>query len=217
MYFTLIYQRLPDEDSSSPAPRQIYINDYEMSQDGRTTQTLQYIALDNGSYTEANRIGPLRMQYELPEYMTRIIQDLHTCFPGTDPERLRDHKWEYTKCGLENVVKVTFSFAHLVPSDKNVPVSGIMFTYNDGHRECVGQYRPDWEQQTRSVDPEKEESFAFFALLDNRDVKRQISRDSNGIIPDDQKFFVRRLTFLWRGTLEWRFRGHGCSFNWVDS
>lgn len=113
--------------------------------------------------------------------------------------------WQYSSCSLENVVAIQLCVETPV---RHQPVVGMLVSYADGHKECVGQWRFDWaskpidtsgtdglhicHQRTRYLSSGRHRYIGIVAV---RTELRQTSPVADG----------EWSAVGWTGTLEWWF------------
>ncbi|KAI1265215.1 hypothetical protein F5Y18DRAFT_417326 [Xylariaceae sp. FL1019] len=118
-----------------------------------------------------------------------------TLLPRTFP----DERYLYTAASVENVASFSICRSRAGPI-----IIGLLFTYNDGHRECVGQIRFDSLESPISVDI-------------SQGLWLRVARDSSGCprvseagyspMPGFEKEYI---SVTWQGTLEWWFSHYQC-------
>ena len=112
-------------------------------------------------------------------------------FPSED-----NTSWNYTHCRLENVSEIACC---LDQAQRDNSIIGMLLSYEDGRRACVGQYRPDWAGPRLRVDPGS--SLWIRKGSQERDHQQFIAEVCLEAPPEPDS--VRWMEIPWRGRLEW--------------
>ncbi|KAF4446708.1 hypothetical protein F53441_9641 [Fusarium austroafricanum] len=156
----------------SPNGSKVFFNAWNSVDD----EKVKYLAFDNPE-SPVPRALPLSLIPDPPHFMTES-KDL----------------WFKSSCSLERIVEMTFcrdiSYSNTI--------IGVLFTYEDGHRECLGRFRFDKTLETIRVD---QTSDIHIGSL--RNMFKCLYVTEFGLSPPHTQVFRSWMKVSRTGTLEW--------------
>ncbi|PNY29905.1 Uncharacterized protein TCAP_00182 [Tolypocladium capitatum] len=118
--------------------------------------------------------------------------------------------WYYTNCRLEDAVEITCC------TDKaasHKPIIGMLISYGNGRRACVGQYRMDWATDTFTVNPSRRLRIGLGKTRRNLPYVANVSL--RGLATPDSDS-LSWIDIPWHGKLEWWFSHRQCKLCYSD-